>query len=282
LYRVLRLLTAVGVFAEDDQGRFALTPLGACLQTGVPGSVRAWALILGSPEFMVPLAHLLYSVQTGAPAFDHIHGIGLFEYFPQHPAFGAVFNAGEAERTAAVAPTVAAAYDFSRLQTVVDVGGSHGILLAAILQAHPTVHGVVFDLPHVVEGARGPLAAAGVMQRCEVVGGDFFVAVPHGGDAYLLANVVHDWEDERAVVILRNCCQAMAQNGKVLLVERLLPTDGPRPLPTLVSDLAMLVGTGGRERTEAEYGQLFAAAGLRLTQVIPVLPPYGVIEAVRA
>lgn len=282
LYRVLRLLAALGVFAEIEKGRFGLTPLGECLQTRVPGSVRAWALMTETSGGLAPIENILYSVKTGEPAFDHLYGMGLFQYQAQHPEDDAGFNAAMTERTAAVATTVAAAYDFSGMHTVVDVGGGHGIFMVTILKAYPVLHGVVFDQPHVVAGARGLLEAAGVANRCEIMAGDFFATVPTGGDAYILSNILHDWNDKRAVTILMNCRQVMAENGRVLVVDGLISEDPRHSLLALTTDLAMLVITGGRERTEAEYGQLFATAGLRLTKVIPVLFPDCVIEGVPA
>jgi O-methyltransferase domain len=182
------------------------------------------------------------------------------------------------ERTAAFAPSVAAIYDFSRMRRIVDVGGGRGTLLAAILAARTHLHGVVFDLPEVVAGATETFRAAGVADRCAIDSGDFFVAVPSGGDGYLLANVLHDWDDERSAVILRNCRQAMHADGKVLIVERMIFDDPEKSIPTLLSDLNMLVLTGGQERTEEEYARLFVSAGLRLTSVVPVAYPYGVFE----
>ena len=282
LYRVLRLLAALGVFAEIEEGRFGLTPLSECLQTLVPGSVRAWALMTETSGGLAPLENILYSVKTGEPAFDHLYGMGLFQYQAQHPKDDAGFNAAMTERTAAVATTVAAVYNFSGMRTVVDVGGGYGIFMVTILKAYPVLHGVVFDQPHVVAGAQALLETAGVANRCEIMAGDFFATVPGGGDAYVLSNILHDWNDKRAVKILTNCRQVMAENGRVLVVDGLISEDARHSLLALTTDLAMLVITGGRERTEAEYGQLFAAAGLRLTKVIPVLFPDCVIEGVPA
>jgi hypothetical protein len=185
------------------------------------------------------------------------------------------------EGTTSVAPTVAGAYDFSASSTLVDVGGGHGQMLASILQAHPTLHGVLFDLPHVVKGAPPLLEVAGVSDRCQVIGGDAFTAVPADHDAYLLSRVIHDWDDERAIAILARCQQAMKPQGKLLLVERVLPTDRTPALHVLEADVIMLVAPGGKERTEAEYRSLLAAAGFELTKLIAVLAPFYIIEAVR-
>jgi SAM-dependent methyltransferase len=200
------------------------------------------------------------------------------QFIAAHPDLVRPFQAAMSERTAAFAPSVAAGYDFSPMRTVADIGGGTGTLLAAILRAHGHLRGVLFDRPAVVAGAAGVLRAAGVEDRCEVTGGDFFKAVPGGADGYILANVLHDWDDDRSVRILGACCRAMAEDGRVLIVERLIPGDPHAAAPVLLSDLNMLVVSGGQERTNAEYGELLAAAGWKLTKVQPVAPPYGVIE----
>jgi cyclopropane fatty-acyl-phospholipid synthase-like methyltransferase len=184
------------------------------------------------------------------------------------------------ERTAAFAPSVATEYDFSRMQIVADIGGGKGTLLAAILRAHGQLRGVLFDRPAVAAEGRETLRAAGVADRCEIIAGDFFDGVPEGADRYILANVLHDWDDTQAVQILGNCRQAMATGGRVLIVERLISDDPAEALPVLLSDLNMLVFSGGQERTNAEYGKLLHDASLNLGMVQPVAPPYGIIEAV--
>jgi hypothetical protein len=278
LYRVLRLLAALGVLAEDEPRNFRLTVLGDCMRRDAPISVRAWAMLadtLGGIEAFGPIVH---TVTTGEAGFDVVHGMKIFEFLAQNRENAAMFDAIMAERTAAFAPSVAAAYDFSPLRTVVDVGGGQGILLATILRQHPHLHGVLFDSPGVAARAELVLKASKVADRCAVVAGDFFASVPPGADAYLLANVLHDWQDHEAEEILKNCRSAMAKGGRVLIVERLIPDDPMMAAPTLLSDFNMLVYTGGQERTNAEYGTLLAAAGLSLGTVQPVAFPYGVIE----
>lgn len=282
LYRVLRLLTAVDLFTEVQAHSFALTPLGVYLQTDVPGSLRNMALAYGETPFWPVWGALLHSVQTGEPSFEHVFGLKTFDYFAQHPEEAELFNNFMTDLTASVAPTVAAAYDFSASSTLVDVGGGHGQMLATILQAHPSLHGVLFDLPHVVKGAPPLLEAASVFGRCQVIGGDAFTAVPADYDTYLLSRVVHDWDDERSIAIFTRCHQAMKPQGKLLLVERVIPTDRTPALHVLESDVIMLVAPGGKERTEAEYRALLEAAGFELTNLIPVLSPYYIIEAMRA
>jgi O-methyltransferase domain/Dimerisation domain len=281
LYRVLRLLTAIDLLTEEDTHHFALTPLGAYLQTGVPGSMRNWALFCADPVRWQVRGALLHSVETGEPAFEHVFGLTLWDYNAQHPEAAALFHNAMTEQTASLAPEVAAAYDFSAINTLVDVGGGHGQMLASILQAHPTLHSVLFDLPHVVKGAPPLLKAAGVAGRCEVISGDAFKSDPAGYEAYLLSRVIHDWDDERVIAILTCCHQAMQPQGKVLLVEQVIPTRRTPKLLVLESDVQMLVSLSGKERTEAEYRALLDAAGFELTKLIPVLTPYYIIEAVR-
>jgi hypothetical protein len=278
LYRVLRLLAAVGLFTEGEGHSFALTPRGSYLRSGVPGSMHNMVLFFGDREHWQVWGELLRSVETGEPAYRHVFGLTVWEYHAQHPEQAALFNDFETEYTAGLAPAVAAAYDFSACGTLVDVGGGRGQLLAAILRAYPTLHGLLIDLPHVVEGAPGLLQAAGVADRCEVIGGDAFADLPVG-DAYLLSRVIRGWGDERSTALLVRCRQSMRPSGKVLLLERVVPTSGlPEPL-AMQSDVNLLVTAGGKERTDTEYHALLNTAGLEFTRLIPVLPPYYLIEA---
>jgi hypothetical protein len=281
LYRVLRLLTATGLLTEQAAHSFALTPLGTFLQTGVAGSMRDTVLCYSEKPPWHVWGALLHSVETGEPSFQHVFRLSIFDYYAQHPEEAVLFHNMMTEWTASVAPTVAAAYDFSAIQTLVDVGGGHGQMLASILQAHPTLHGVLFDLPNVVKGATPLLEGAGVADRCQVIGGDAFTAVPAGYETYLLSRVIHDWDDERAIALLSRCHQAMQPRGKVLLAERVIVTGSTPQVLVLESDVQMLVVAGGKERTDAEYRALLGAAGFELTQLIPVLTPFYVIEAVR-
>jgi hypothetical protein len=267
---------------EQEAHSFALTPLGTHLQTGVPGSLRNMALAYGEKPFWPVWGALLHGVQTGEPSIQQVFGLSLFDYYAQQPEEAVLFDNMMTELTVSVAPKVAGAYDFSTTQTLVDVGGGHGQMLASILRAHPSLHGVLFDLPHVVSGALPLLETAGVASRCEVIGGDFFTAVPADYETYLLKGVIHDWDDERAIALLARCHQTMQPQGKVLLVERVIVPDSTPNVLVLESDVLMLVLHGGKERTETEYRALLTAAGLELTRIIPVLPPYNIIEAVRA
>lgn len=280
LYRVLRALCAIGIFSWLGDGRFELTPLGQLLRSGVHGSLRAVAghSIEGGRAF----AELLHSVRTGEPAFNRAFGVSLFDYLAQEPDVGISFDGSMESRTVGVADATLAAYDFSRYRTVVDVGGGTGVFLMALLAAYPAVRGVILERPAVAERARRRITAAGFGERCTVTEGDFFDSVPPGGDAYVLSRVIHDWDDERASAILVACRDAMSDGAKLVLLEAVVPTDAIPPLETAMFDINMLVMTGGRERTEAEFRALFASAGLRLTRIIESGTPVSVIEGTAA
>ena len=276
LYRVLRALAGVGVFAEGADGRFAQTPLSAVLRSDVPGSMRALADYCGADWSWRPWGHLLDAVRTGRTAFDAVFGEPVFEYLAKHPDESAVFNEGMTGFSMQEAPAVAEAYNFSPFDTVVDVGGGHGHLLCTILKKYAGPRGVVFDAPHVAEGATPRIAAAGLADRCRAEGGDFFASVP-AGDAYVLKHIVHDWPDDKAAAILRNCRAAAKPGAKLVLVEMVIPP-GNGPSPGKLLDLEMLVVASGRERTEGEYAHLLAGAGWKLTRVLPTASPTSVIE----
>jgi hypothetical protein len=280
LYRLLRALADLELFRELEGRRFASSPLGDLLRAGVPGSLRDWAIMTGSPFHRDAWTALGHSVRTGESAFEHVHGAAGFDHFRDHPEDGRVLNAAMTAVSGLVIAPVVAACEFASGSKIVDVGGGQGALLAAILAANPDAHGLVFDLPHVVDGAGRAAADAGVADRCEYVGGDFFESVPSGGDAYVLSNVVHDWDDADAVRILANCRNAMNPNGRVMLVEAVLP-DGVRPSGAKWIDLEMLVmARGARQRTGAEYADLLQRAGLHLSRLAADADAFGVIEAV--
>jgi O-methyltransferase domain/Dimerisation domain len=280
LYRVLRALAGVGIFAEGEDGRFGLTPQAEPLRSDAPDSIRDYILLVGEEWYSRPSDHLLHSVQTGRPAFQQVHGADFFTFLARDPAAAAVFDAAMTSRSAQENDAIAAACDFSGLGTIIDVGGGHGSLLAAILRANSGLRGVLFDRPQAVAEARHQLEAAGLGGRCEVVAGDFFVSVPAGGDAYILKRVIHDWDDERAGAILRNCHRAMPEHGRLLVIELVLPPGNDPSLGKLF-DLLMLVDLGGRERTEADYRTLLAGAGFELTAVTPTPSLVSVVEGVR-
>jgi hypothetical protein len=280
LYRLLRALASVGVFAEVEEQQFALTPLAQLLRSDVPGSMRALARMYGSEQYQA-WGDLLDSVRTGEPAFDRVFGASYFDYLTRNSGTGAVFDQAMTGYTTQVADAVVAAYNFDGIKRLVDVGGGHGLLLSTVLRAYPAMRGVLLDLPHVVAGAQPLLQAAGVAERCETVGQDFFASVSDGGDAYMLAQILHDWDDERCRVILDNCRRAMQPNGRVLLVEQVLP---PRNEPSFGKwlDLHMLVLLTGRERTGAEYRALLGAGGFELTRVIPTSSGASIVEGAPA
>jgi hypothetical protein len=278
LYRVLRLLAALNVLREQPLGHFGLTPLGEQLRTGVSGSLRYWAMLTDQLGGLQPFDRILDTVMSGETGMKLAYNETSFEFLAKHPTAAVNFQAAMSERTAAFAPSLAATYDFSRMRRVVDVGGGRGTLLATVLAAWTHLHGVVFDLPEGAAGAAEAFQAIGVADRCAIENGDFFAAVPSGADVYFLANVLQDWDDERSIAILRNCRRAMNADGKILIVQRMIFDDLEKSIPTFVSDLNMLVLTGGQERTEEEYARLFAGADLRLRRVLPVAYPYGVFE----
>jgi O-methyltransferase domain len=282
LYRVLRLLAALGVFDEPHPRCFSLTVLSERLRSGQPAGMRSWATFLDALGALRPFEQILDTIKTGRSGFDAAFGMGVFDFLAEHPENAAAFDAAMSERTAAFAPSVADACDFSDIRTVVDVGGGQGTLLAEILRKHGHLHGILLETPAVAARAGALLDAADIADRSEVLAGNFFEQVPDRADCYVLANVLHDWDDARATEILRNCRRSMARAGKVLIIERLIPEDGSDAVPALLSDINMLVITGGQERTNGEYGQLLRASGLKPGRIQPVAFPYGVIEGVAA
>jgi hypothetical protein len=267
----------VDVVHEEDGRRFSLTELGGGLRRDVPDSLAGWAVLIGQPYFWHSWGELLHSVRTGENAFRHLHGTDVWEYRSTRPELAAGFDAAMTALTRHVDRALLDAYDFGRFGTIVDVGGNRGALLAAILREHPDARGVLFDQGHVVAGAPALLEAAGVADRVRIEAGSFFDAVPEGGDAYLLKSIVHDWEDAEAEAILRVVRRAMAPEGTLLVLERVLapPNEGP---DGKFSDLNMLVMPGGRERTLDEYAALFARAGFELVRELPSAAGTSVVE----
>jgi SAM-dependent methyltransferase len=278
LYRVLRLAASLGVLTEHENHSFGLTVLGDRLRADVPASMRSWAMLTDSVGGVRSYGPIIETVRTGKPGVDIAYGMSVFQFLAANPHHARDFQAAMSERTAAFAPSVAANYDFSAARTVADIGAGTGTLLAAILQEHRHLRGTLFDRPEVTSEAASVLAAAGVADRCEVVAGDFFAEVPEGADIYLLANVLHDWDDARSVQILTSCRKVMPADGRVLIVERLIPDNPDDAVPVLLSDINMLMLTGGMERTNADYAALLTQAGLAASRVLPVTAPYGIIE----
>lgn len=267
VYRLLRALAAVGVFHEDADRAFSLTELGACLRSDAPEPVGPWAAHIGRPYYWQVWSHLLHSVRTGEYAYPHVHGVSSWEYRVQHPEENAIFDAAMTGITRGLTEAVVAAYDFAPFACVVDVGGGQGQLLGSVLAANTHLRGILFDQPHVVTQADKRLEGMGVRERCEITGGDFFIGVPQG-DLHMMKVVLHDWSDEQALAILRNCRAAVTPGGRVLVLERVIGAPNIAPAEKF-ADLNMLVAAGGRERSHDEFVELFAAAGYALTRVLP-------------
>jgi len=281
LNRVLRLLATAGVVAEQEDGAFALTPIGECLRTDIPGSANAMVKLFAGTRIQDNWKELEYCVQTGEPAMRKKGIVDHFSDPNRDPDDAANFDAAMADLTRMIAIAVAAAYDFTPFGTLVDVGGGNGALLVGILSANPRLRGVVFDLPSAVERAKRRISESNLGERCQAVGGDFFAEVPTGGDAYILKHVIHDWSDERALTILKNCHRAMGPNGRLLIVEGIYPRRVDQSLQSrgaAANDVNMLVNTGGRQRSEAEFRSLYAAAGFTVTRIVPTQTRVCVIE----
>jgi len=285
LRRLMRGLAGLGVVAETDPDRFELTELGTPLRDSAPDSARSLVTMLCGPENWRSWGELVPSLRNGESGWERAHGMTWVEYYERNPEQSATFNKAMSEHTRGAAPGILAAAGLSRFRTVVDVGGGDGTLLAEALRAEQGLQGVLFDLASGLESAAETLAAAGVAERCRAVPGDFFASVPKGADAYLLKQVIHDWDDDEAIAILRNVREAMVPGARVLIAERMLPElAGPADAQSLLVDVLMLVVTGGRERTEREFHALLEAAGLELSRLSEPLAPfdYRVIEATAA
>jgi hypothetical protein len=278
LSRLMRALSSVGVFAHAQGNHFSLAPIGQSLQSNVPGSLRHAVITIGEIHYQA-WGSLLHSVQTGSSAFNHVFGPGLFDYLHSNTESAATFNHGMTDLSSMLAYAVLMAYDFSAITSIVDVGGGQGGFLKKILEFHTEMAGTVFDLPSTIETTQEYMNGATCGGRCISLGGDFFKDVPAGADAYILCGVIHDWADDHSLQILKNCHRAMAKKGRVLLVETVVPDTDANCFSKLL-DLNMLVMTGGRERTKAEFCALFDASGYKLTRIIPTIAPQSVIEAI--
>lgn len=285
LRRLLRSLAGLGVFREDEAGRWSLTPIGELLRSDVPGSMRPMAIFLAHDMVWRAWSGLGDSVRLGGSAFERIYEAPVFEYLAQHPSEGRIFDEAMTSFAAGFLPAILAAYDFSGVRTVVDVGGGRGHLLAAILKAYPQTSGVLIDIPPVAEGARAFLRDEGVDARSQVVAGDFFASALPQADMFVLKHVLHDWDDAGCTALLKSCAQSMSADARLLIVEMILPPpwQADRAPMTNLLDLEMLVTTpGGKERTEDEYRALLAGAGLRLTRSVPTQSLVSILEAQRA
>lgn len=278
LHRVMRLLASENVFQEVSPRRFALTDVGSALRTDLRSGPGDFVRMINSEPYLA-FEQLLHSVRTGKPAFDKVFGKRRFDWLAEHAEQAALFQRAMVALGQGSNDAVAEAYDFKPFSRVVDVGGGHGQLLSAILTRNPHLSGVLFDLPAGIASAKA--GVGGPLPRAELVAGDFFEAVPPNADVYVLKKVIHDWNDERAAAILVTCRKAMTQAGKVVLAETIVPP-GNEPHQIKMIDVTMLAVTGGLERTEAQYADLFAAAGLRLDRVIETKGPISILEALRA
>jgi len=278
LHRMMRTLASLGILSEDAAQRFALTPVGHAMRAGAPGGAHGTLLAFNG---LITRAweEMPYSLATGKPAFDKTFGMPLFEYIAARPELASHFSEAMVGFHGQEPPAVADAYDFSGFQRVADVGGASGNMLAAILSRYPGPRGVLFDLPHVVGDAPALLQANGVADRVDIESGSFFERVPAGADCYLLSHIIHDWTEAQCLTILGHCRKAIAPDGRLLIVEMVLPA-GDTPHPGKVLDMVMLAIPGGQERTETEYASLLSQAGFRLNRVVPTASAVSVVEAV--
>ncbi|GCL46282.1 O-demethylpuromycin-O-methyltransferase [Microcystis aeruginosa NIES-3806] len=281
LYRLMRALASVGIFQETESQQFILTPLAEHLSSDHPRSVKATAIMLGEAPHYQAWGNVLHSIKTGQPSFDDVFGMGVFEYFQTHPLDAEIFEQSMNSFSLSEEKAILAVYDFSEFQTLVDVGGGYGEMLGTILEQYPQLKGILFDEEYVISHCQPTLEKHGIVDRCQTVGGSFFESVPSGGDGYLLKHIIHDWDDRRAIAILKNCCQVLDSNGKVLVLEMVVPA-GNNPSAAKMLDLNMLVMCpGGKERTAEEFEELLSQAGLKLNRIIPTQEDICIIECVK-
>jgi SAM-dependent methyltransferase len=278
LFRLMRALSSVGIFSQLGRDRFALSRLAESLQTDIHGSLRATVITIGEIHYLA-CGNLLHSVQTGSPAFNNVFGASLFDYLRQNGDAAEAFDQGMANVSSMLAYAILMAYDFAGISSIIDIGGGQGTLLEKILQFTPDMTGTVFDTPSTIERSKQQLGSNAWSRRCSYVAGDFFTSVPQGADAYLLCGVIHDWDDDRAITILRNCRRAMTKDSRVLLIDMIVPDAASASFSKLL-DLNMLVMNGGRERTTAEFCALLNATDYKLTRIVPTMAPQSVIEAI--
>lgn len=279
LRKLLHAMAAIGLSEIMEQDTVRLTPAGARLASQGADSLHPWAVWWGRSLWQA-WGGLLHSVRTGESARERLLGTRSFDHLAQHPENAAIFYRAMVQLSSLSLPKIVAAYDFARFRRIVDVGGGYGELLAGILGANPAARGVLFDLPQATAGARQHLDARGVGDRCEIVGGDFFVELPAGGDAYLLKSILHDWDDARAGRILSVCRRAMGEAARLVLVEAILPGPGePADPAAALSDLNMLVALGAGERTKAQFAALLEGEGFAITRIVPIDGALHVIEA---
>lgn len=282
LYRLMRALASVGIFAEAEANQFILTPLATFLRSDVPGSVRDVSIMMGDPEHYQSWGNILHSIKTGESGFENLYGMNVFQYFAQNAEPAAVFDRAMTGFSGLENAAVVTGYDFSGISKLVDVAGGHGSLLLAVLNQYPGMGGILFDQSDVIERAKPLVTAESAGNRCQLASGNFFESVPAGADAYMLKHILHDWDDERAIAILQQCHRAMSEQGRVLAIEQVIP-EGNEPFIGKLLDVNMLVMCpGGKERTATEYREIFAAAGFNLTRIVPTQGFVSVIEGIRA
>jgi SAM-dependent methyltransferase len=281
LHRLMRTLASLGILTEREEQRFDLTPLGAALKTGASNSARSTLLTFGSPWMQRAWDQFMHSLETGRTGMEKAWGMPFFDYLAQHAEDASLFSETMVGFHSSEAPAVANAYDFSVFKSVVDIGGGTGNLLGTVIARHAGPRGVLFDRPHVVRDAPAILKTHGVEERITIEIGNFFQTVPAGSDAYLLSHIIHDWNEEQSLIILGHCRKAMKPDGRLLIVENVLPA-GDAPHPGKLLDIAMLVLLGGQERTETEYAMLLDRADFRLARVVSTESAVSVLEAVPA
>jgi hypothetical protein len=277
LYRVLRLLATAGIFSEKENQEFSLTPLASLLRSDLPDSLYHYAIMMGEDWLWEDWGQLMYCVKTGSTAQEKVHGMDSFQFFAKNKEAGIVFNNAMTNLSQSDVTSIVASYDFSAFHKLVDIAGGHGLALAKVLKANPKLHAVLYELPYVIEGAKEFLEKQGLINQVELLSGDFFESVPAGADAYMMKHIIHDWNDERCIQLLRNIGSAMDKNGKVLIIEMVVPGINI-PGPAKMLDLQMLVMEGGKERTKEQFETLLNSAGFSLTNIIPTGSPFSIIE----
>ena len=280
LYRVMRTLSSLGIFNETQPRTFANTPLSEVLRADVPGSMRNSMIFMGEPWHFNVWGNMLHSARTGGTAWKETYGEEVFDWIAKQPEASEIFNGCMSELSAGAAPAIVDGYDFSGIDTLADIAGGHGYLLSQILKANPNMKGILFDMEHVIAGSAEMLRSFGVEDRVETVSGDFFAEVP-AANAYIMKHIIHDWDNERSIKILKTIHRAMKGDGKVLLAEMVIP-EGNEPHPGKMLDLEMLTSPGGLERTADEYARLFEQSGFKLNRIVPTKSPFSVIEGLKA
>lgn len=279
LYRLLRALASIGIFAEGDQRQFSLTPMAEFLRSDIPDSKRALAMMAGDEQFQA-WSEILYTLETGKKSFDKVFNRPIFEYLSEHPDKGHIFDQAMTGVHGRETSTILEAYDFSEFKVLADIGGGNGSNITSLLQHYSEMKGILFDLPHVVERSKMNIEKVGLSNRCTLIGGSFFDSIPLTADAYLMRHIIHDWDDEKSLTILRNCHAVMPENSKLLVIESVIPP-GNEPFAGKFLDLVMMLIPGGKERTEEEYKALYEQVGFELTRIVPTKTELSIIEGVK-